>query len=78
MGRVLVADDEPKLGRMVVEMLELDGHTVVRAEDGAEALARLAAERFDVIVTDCACLVWTALPSCERRGRSPLHPRSCS
>jgi len=52
MGRVLVADDEPKLGRMVVEMLELDGHTVVRAEDGAEALARLAAERFDVVVTD--------------------------
>src|SRR6266540_476360 len=52
MARVLVVDDEPKLGRVVAQMLELDGHAVVRAGGGREALARLGEERFDVVVTD--------------------------
>jgi DNA-binding NtrC family response regulator len=52
MARVLVVDDEPKLGRVVAQMLELDGHVVVRAGAGREALARLADEAFDVVVTD--------------------------
>jgi DNA-binding NtrC family response regulator len=52
MPRVLVVDDEPKLGRVVQEMLELDGHSVVRAGGGASALAALAEAPFDVVVTD--------------------------
>jgi len=34
MARVLVVDDEAKLGRVVAQMLELDGHAAVRAESG--------------------------------------------
>src|SRR5512141_1146203 len=52
MARVLVADDEPKLGRFVSQMLELDGHEVVRAGGGREAIAHLEAGGFDVVVTD--------------------------
>jgi two-component system response regulator HydG len=52
MARVLVADDEPKLGKLVAQMLELDGHDVTRAGGGKEALARLDEIRFDVVVTD--------------------------
>jgi DNA-binding NtrC family response regulator len=52
MARVLVVDDEPKLGRVVGEMLELEGHAVARAAGGREAIARLAEEPFDVVVTD--------------------------
>src|SRR6266545_2216945 len=52
MARVLVVDDEPKLGGVVAQMLELDGHAVVRAGGGCEALVRLGEERFDVVVTD--------------------------
>jgi DNA-binding NtrC family response regulator len=52
MPRVLVVDDEPKLGRLVQEMLELDGHAVVRAAGGAEALALLKDVPFEVVVTD--------------------------
>jgi DNA-binding NtrC family response regulator len=52
MPRILVVDDEPKLGRMMQEMLELDGHAVERVTGGADALARLAAAPFDVVVTD--------------------------
>jgi DNA-binding NtrC family response regulator len=52
MARVLVVDDEPRLGKLACEMLELDGHAAVRAGGGREALVRLASERFDVVVTD--------------------------
>jgi two-component system response regulator HydG len=52
MARVLVVDDEPKLGRFVAEMLELDGHDVARAGGGKEALERLAESRFELVVTD--------------------------
>ncbi|HEX8908330.1 MAG TPA: sigma-54 dependent transcriptional regulator [Anaeromyxobacteraceae bacterium] len=52
MARILVADDEPKLGRLLAEALELDGHEAVPVGGGREAVARLAAGRFDVVVTD--------------------------
>ena len=52
MARVLVVDDEPRLGKLASEMLELDGHEGARAGGGREALVRLAAERFDVVITD--------------------------
>jgi len=52
MARILVVDDEPKFGGLVAEMLEVDGHVVVRAVGGREALTHLAARSFDVVVTD--------------------------
>ena len=52
MARVLIADDEPKLGTLLAEALELDGHQTVRVASGDEALARLRAQVFDVVVTD--------------------------
>jgi DNA-binding NtrC family response regulator len=52
MSRILVAEDERKLGRILEEMLSLDGHDVVRVEGGRQAIDALAAEPFDVVVTD--------------------------
>src|SRR5512137_460182 len=52
MARVLVADDEPRLGNLVGQMLQLDGHEVLRVGGGQDALAALAPGRFDVVVTD--------------------------
>jgi DNA-binding NtrC family response regulator len=52
MAHILVVDDEPKLGRFVAEMLELDGHEVVRAGGGRDALVHLASAPFEVVVTD--------------------------
>ncbi len=72
MSRVLVVDDEPKLGRFVQEMLELDRHEVVRAGGGAEALARLAEGAFDVVVTDLRMPGVDGLAVLRAaRGRSP-------
>jgi DNA-binding NtrC family response regulator len=52
MARVLVVDDEVKLGKLTAEMLELDGHEVVRAAGGRQALLELSAGTFDIVLTD--------------------------
>src|SRR3990172_5550492 len=52
MARVLVVDDEAKLAKFVAQALELDGHDVVRAGGGREALTLLAERPFEVVVTD--------------------------
>jgi two-component system response regulator HydG len=52
MARVLVVDDEPKLGRLVAEMLELDGHAVMVVGGGRAALVELAARPIDLVLTD--------------------------
>jgi DNA-binding NtrC family response regulator len=49
--RILVADDEPNLRRVLAAILTRDGYTVVQAGDGEEALA-LAERGVDVVVTD--------------------------
>ena len=41
-----------RLGKLVSEMLTLDGHTVVRVEGGRAAIVELGAKPLDVIVTD--------------------------
>jgi DNA-binding NtrC family response regulator len=52
MARILIVDDEPKLGRVLVEMLEGAGHDVAHAGGGADAIKRIAAGGLDVVVTD--------------------------
>jgi two-component system, NtrC family, response regulator AtoC len=49
-ARILIADDEPNLRRVLHAILRRDGHEVVQATDGAEALAML--DGVDVIITD--------------------------
>jgi CheY-like chemotaxis protein len=54
MARILVADDEETLRAFVARGLQLDGHEVATACDGAEALERLLepGETFDLLLTD--------------------------
>ena len=49
---VLVVDDEPPIRRILRTSLGAVGHRVVTAENAAEALAMLAAEKPDVIILD--------------------------
>lgn len=51
-ARVLVVEDEPGVRDFVKRGLLSVGHHVVVAEDGQQALERLAQERFDLMVTD--------------------------
>ena len=52
MTKILVVDDEPKLGKVLVEMLEGGGHEVARAGGGREALPLIAAADLDIVLTD--------------------------
>jgi CheY-like chemotaxis protein len=54
MSRVLIVDDEDSMRMLVARAIAMDGHDVVTAEDGAEALEILGSERgtFDLLLTD--------------------------
>jgi len=54
MARILIAEDEESLRGFVQRALAQDGHDVVTAADGAEALDRLtqATEPFDLVLAD--------------------------
>ncbi len=49
-ARILVADDEQNLRRVLVALLRRDGHDVVQAASGPEAIDRLG--DVDVVITD--------------------------
>jgi two-component system NtrC family sensor kinase len=51
-GRVLVADDDAANRRALAQLLQSQGHEVITAIDGVEALERLAINRFDAVVVD--------------------------
>lgn len=51
-GRVLIIEDDWDILEVLKLMLEDEGHQVVTATDGRDALAAAAAKRFDVVVMD--------------------------
>ncbi|HUH00441.1 MAG TPA: sigma-54 dependent transcriptional regulator [Kofleriaceae bacterium] len=50
-ARILVADDEPNLRRVLSAILQREGYQVLQAADGAEALEKLT-DDVDVVITD--------------------------
>jgi CheY-like chemotaxis protein len=54
MARILIAEDEEGVRSLVARALALDGHDVVTASDGAEALDALSREQgaFQLLLTD--------------------------
>ncbi len=49
---VLVVDDDSQLREVLKALLALDDHTVVEANNGAEALGLFKPGRFDLVITD--------------------------
>jgi len=50
--RVLIVDDEPALATLIAEQLQPLGVQTVQVTSGADAIARLRAERFDAMTLD--------------------------
>jgi DNA-binding response OmpR family regulator len=51
-ARILVVEDEPRLGELLRLYLERDGHAVTVVTDGHAAISAFDAERIDLVVLD--------------------------
>lgn len=51
-GRILVVDDEPQIRRVMRTTLTAHGYEVEDARSGEDALERLRAERYDLVILD--------------------------
>jgi DNA-binding NtrC family response regulator len=50
--KVLIVDDEPRLRRVLVRLLEGEGFACREAESGVEALSILEADRYPLVISD--------------------------
>jgi two-component system, OmpR family, response regulator MprA len=73
--RILVVDDEPAVREAVERALRLEGHDVLLAGDGVEALAALDVRPPDAVVLDVLMPRVDGLELCRRlRGRGDRTP----
>jgi DNA-binding response OmpR family regulator len=63
---ILLVDDEEAVQKLLAYPLEREGFRVVQARDGEEALARFAADRFDLVVLDLMLPKLDGLEVCKR------------
>ncbi len=75
MARILVAEDEDGLRTLVARALALDGHDVITANDGAEALDLLTRTQgaFELLLTDIRMPVMDGIALALAAARD--HPR---
>jgi two-component system, OmpR family, alkaline phosphatase synthesis response regulator PhoP len=52
MAKILAADDEPDITRLIQVVLQKHGHEVIVAVDGKEALEKVASEKPDLVLLD--------------------------
>lgn len=52
MSEILVVDDDQHVLELLREMLQLEGHDVVTAQNGRIAVDLLGARSFDLVITD--------------------------
>jgi two-component system alkaline phosphatase synthesis response regulator PhoP len=53
-AKILIADDDDNVAFLLKDILEIEGHTVVTAADGAAALDVYQKEKPDLIILDIA------------------------
>ena len=70
-GRVLVVDDEPKNRELLCDLLEVNGYTVGEATDGLDALAKVGATAFDVILLDVMMPHMDGFEACRKLKENP-------
>lgn len=66
MTRILIADDEPHVVRVLQRALERAGYQVDTVADGAAALARIHAGPPDILITDIQMPRMTGEALCQR------------
>ncbi|MBQ9704454.1 MAG: response regulator transcription factor [Clostridia bacterium] len=52
MYKILVVDDEEMIRKLIRKYAEFDGHKIVEAVDGMDAITKFRSESFDIIIMD--------------------------
>lgn len=73
--RVLVVDDEPANVRLVQAYLHADGFRTLAAENGAEALERVAEGGVDLVLLDIRMPHMDGFEVCRRLRKNPAYGR---
>ncbi len=80
-GRVLLVEDNPINQMVATDLLTAFGLQVETAADGQQALAKLAAATYDIVLMDCqmpvldgygATVAWRKQEADENRPRTPI------
>ena len=74
MARILIAEDEDAIRNLIARALRQDGHDVITAIDGAQALDVLAREKgaFELLLTDIRMPVMDGITLAHAAARN--HP----
>lgn len=75
--KILIADDDPIIIKLLQVNLELDGYEVVTAEDGVEAVERAIETKPDLVILDIMMPRmdgWTALQELKRQPETAKAP----
>lgn len=66
MTRILAVDDEPRFLRLVKANLEVEGHQVITAANGQEAVEMVVKEKPDLVLLDVMMPELDGFETCER------------
>src|SRR4030095_5990734 len=53
-ARILIADDDHRLRKRLAVNLQLEGYLITEARDGAQAVALIEQNQFDLVISDFA------------------------
>ena len=68
---VLVVDDEDLTRQMISMFMTMDGHEVVEAEDGVDALKKVALHHPDAIILDVMMPEMDGITMCKKLRANP-------
>ncbi len=73
MSHILIVDDSPAILEYIEDVLTVSGHTVKKGSNGAEGLAELQKEPFDLIISDMAMPVMDGLELIQKVRSTDLE-----
>jgi len=74
-GKIMVVDDDKNIAELLRLYLEKEGHTVVIADDGEEALAKFTPEKPDIVLLDIMMPKldgWQVLREIRKKSNCPI------
>ncbi len=68
---VLIVDDEDLTRQMIAMFMKMDGYDTVEAEDGVDALEKVAKRQPDAIILDVMMPVMDGITMCKKLRKNP-------